>query len=145
MPKFQMRGVCSGSQVDVYYRLKIDGKVIDNSQLLGFKHTKLVRADSQMQWNIVSLVEKRVLAFSNSSEDFPFGTRRWFFTDDSCTDPGQVWRTMNLQQFSEQPGQFCCDDGICIHSEHRYVIFNNSDLIIIIWKSVFDRLSIYLY
>ena len=115
LPKYQLRGVCQGSQADSYYVLQIDSY----REMIGFKQTKLTWSNESKRWDIVNQIDKTVLAFSNSTESFPFGTHRWFFNDERCTDPDQTWRTMNLQQFSEQPGHFCCDDGLCIDSENR--------------------------
>ena len=116
-----MRGLCKNSKIDVYYTLLVlrDNATLYERRLLGFKQTNMTFSPEQERWNIVNLVDGKVLAFTNSSHDFPFGSHRWFFTDSSCSDPGQPWRTLNLQQKVKQPGKFCCDDGYCIDSEKR--------------------------
>ena len=114
-PKYQMRGVCQESGVDALYFLQVQGK----RELIGFKQTTLIWSNKSNRWDIVNLMDKNVLAYTNSTEEFPFGTHHWFFTAGGCTDPGQSWRTINLQQVSQQPGQFCCDNGLCIVSEYR--------------------------
>ena len=55
------------------------------------------------QWKIVDM-DKKTLALTNGSSDFPLGSRRWHFVDGNCTDLGQSWRTLNLHQSIPQPG-----------------------------------------
>ena len=119
-PKFQMRGVCKESDVDTYYVMLLDEDIKMRKELIGFKQTKMMWSLENTRWNIINLVNGHVLAHTNSTLDYPIGTHRWFFSASSpCTDPGQPWRQLNLQQKSQQPGQFCCDDGICIDSDQR--------------------------
>ena len=120
-PTFQMRGVCKESKVDTFYTKLVpnSNKTIFKRELLGFKQTEMTWSTEQERWNIVNLVDGKVLAYTNSTHDFPFGSHRWFFTNGSCSDQGQTWRELNLQQKVKQPGQFCCDDGLCIDSELR--------------------------
>ena len=118
IPKLQMRGVCPESGVDTFYVLKIYNTTI-SKEFTGLKHTKLIFAEKDQRWEIIGLIENKILAYTNSTIDFPFGTQRWIFLDSNCSDPGQPWRKINFQQFSEQPGHFCCDDGVCIDSGHR--------------------------
>ena len=53
----------------------------------------------------------------DESEPYPIGARRWIFTNSTCTDDGQDYRTLNLHPYVEQPGSFCCKTGACIDSE----------------------------
>ena len=118
-PKFQMRGLCKNSLVDIFFTFLLKNKTLFDNELLGFKQTKLTWSEDLKRWNIINLVDQTVLAFTNSTFAYPFGTHRWFFTNSTCTDPGQPWRKMNLHQKVKQLGKFCCEDGICIDSEHR--------------------------
>ena len=118
-PKLQMKGVCQDSEVDTYYILQLGKGQLIRKELLGYKQTKMVWSAEDRRWNIVNLVTDNILAYTDATEDIPIGTKRWMFTNRSCTEPGQHWRQLGLQQISKQPGQFCCDDGLCIHSEHR--------------------------
>ena len=54
-------------------------------------------------WEIVDM-SNITLAFYNETSDFPMGTRHWYFLDQNCTDPGKPWRSLNLQEITEQPG-----------------------------------------
>ena len=87
--------------------------------MVGFTHTKIVWAESTREWRMEDMLDGRLVAFTNSTSDYPLGTHRWFFTSSSCTDPAVSWRTLNLQQEARQPGQFCCDDRLCIASLRR--------------------------
>ena len=54
-------------------------------------------------WEIVDMSNVS-LAFYNETSDFPFGSRRWYFLDNNCTDPAKPWRTLNLHEATDQPG-----------------------------------------
>ena len=54
-------------------------------------------------WEIVDM-SNLTLAFYNETSEFPFGSRPWYFLDQNCTDPGKPWRTINLQEVTDQPG-----------------------------------------
>ena len=120
-PKFQLKGVCKDSIVDLYYTILFpsENETILKKELVGFKQTQMIWSVEQERWNIVNLVDKNTLAHTNSTHDFPFGSHRWFFTNATCSEAGQPWRQLNLQQKVKQPGQFCCDNGLCIDSEFR--------------------------
>ena len=63
-----------------------------------------MRFSSKKQtWEIVDMANI-TLAFYNETSDFPLGTRRWYFLDNNCTDPGHPWRTLNLHEVADQPG-----------------------------------------
>ena len=116
-PKFQLRGVCETSDVDYFYTFLVQSSNATylKTELLGFKQTIMTYSTEQERWNIKNLVNGEVLAYTNSSSSyFPFGSHRWFFSAGSCTEPGQPWKELNLQQKVEQPGEFCCEDGRCI-------------------------------
>ena len=117
-PQFQLRGACDEVDIDIFYTLVLN-KTLLTKELLGFKHTKISWSSEDMKWTIVNLFDYSIVAFTNYTSDYPFGTHPWFFTSRACRDPGKVSRELSLQQKSEQPGQFCCDDGICIDSEER--------------------------
>ena len=110
-----MRGVCTDSVIDAYYTMYIGhDQTVIQKELLGFKQTKLAWSDESKRWLIINLVDNSLLAHCNSTTDYPFGSRRWFFTNISCSDAGQSWRKMSLQQKVKQPGHICCDDGVCV-------------------------------
>ena len=118
-PKLQLRGVCAESDVDIFYTMPLYNETLFRKEILGLKQTKIIWSSGQKRWNIINLVNLNILAHTNSTSDYPFGTHNWFFTNSICTDPGQPWRQMNLQQKSKQPGRFCCRDGLCIDSKYR--------------------------
>ena len=84
--------------------------------LLGFTRTQLFYSKSNDRWEI-SDITNETLAFMDQSEPYPIGARHWFFTNSTCTDDGQDYRTLNLHPYVEQPGFFCCKTGACIDSE----------------------------
>ena len=105
--------------MDIFFTLLLTNETLISKTLLGFQQTKLSWSEKLKQWRIVNLVDRSILAHSNSTSDYPFGTHPWFFTNNSCTDLGKPWRMMNLHQMVKEKGHFCCDDGVCIDSEQR--------------------------
>ena len=53
----------------------------------------------------------------NATSNYPFGVHNWYFENSECSDEGKNWRKLILHQEVEQPGKFCCDDGVCINSD----------------------------
>ena len=53
----------------------------------------------------------------DQSDRYSIGANRWYFTNSSCTDNGQDYRTLNLHPYVDQPGFFCCKTGACIDFE----------------------------
>ena len=75
----------------------------DKNILRGITSSKMIYFPDTSQWKIVDM-DKKTLALTNGSSDFPLGSRRWHFVDGNCTDLGQPWRTLNLHQSIPQPG-----------------------------------------
>ena len=67
------------------------------------------------RWSIYDSSTNRTLAYTETS--YPVGTKKWYFINESCTDAGMEYRTLNFHPFAEQPGKFCCHNGVCIDSE----------------------------
>ena len=58
------------------------------------------------------------MAFTKTgTSKLPIGNNQWYFTQSNCSDEGKEYRTLNLLQDAEQPGNFCCYDGTCFSSE----------------------------
>ena len=58
------------------------------------------------------------LAYLNrTSSSLPIGTNQWYFTHSNCTDSGKPFRTLHFHKYVQQPGNFCCNDGLCFTSE----------------------------
>ena len=109
--KFQLRGGCQQNEVDTFFVLQ------QGRELLGYRQSKMFWSGEDRRWNIANLVDNKNMAYTNDTSAFPIGTRRWYFINGSCNDPGQLWRKMNLHLAVQQPGYFCCEDGLCIDSE----------------------------
>ena len=114
MAAFHLQGICATSYIDRFYVLQ------SNKQLLGFMQNLLAWSEDNSRWEISNPITNSLAAFMNSSSFFPFGAHPWYFTDNSgCSDPGKSWKSLNLHRKVEQPGKFCCDDGICVNSNWR--------------------------
>ena len=112
MTSFHLQGICRESVIDRYFVL------LSDKELLGFTQNKMLWSGEGTRWEIVNLVTNKTEAFMNNTSGFIFGTQPWYFTDNSnCTDPGESFRSLNFHLKVKQPGMFCCDDGVCFHSE----------------------------
>ena len=111
--EYILRGVCPYSDADNLYVMQQDGS------LLGYIQSKMIWSSEDGRWEIKKMIMKEILAYTNDTVDHPIGTHPWYFTDGNCRDPGEKWRKLNFHQAVQQPGLFCCDDGLCIASELR--------------------------
>ena len=110
---FVLRGLCQHINVNNHYLLMPGGF------LMGWSKSKIAWANDDKQWVIYNTVDMSTQAYTNDTDGFPIGTFRWYFTNFSCTDPNQHFRTLLLHLDVKQPGYFCCDHGKCINSEGR--------------------------
>ena len=68
-----------------------------------------------MRWTIFDSLTNKTLAYTKKL--YPVGLAKWYFINESCSDDGMDYRTLNFHPFVEQPGYFCCNDGVCIDVE----------------------------
>ena len=108
---FMLRGVCLEHEVDVYYIL------VNSTYLLGYVSTEMVYVESLFSWVVRSNRDGKVLALYEN-KDFPIGLRNWSFTNRTCHDEQSERRALRLHLDVDQPGNFICDDGSFISSEH---------------------------
>ena len=108
----ELEGVCRGSSVDSFYVMK------SPTEYLGYLHTSIAFSSSRDRWEVShTFNSSNVLAFMDTKSDFPLGVNQWIFLEEDCADPWKMYRTLSLHFEVKKPGNFCCDDGICIDSE----------------------------
>ena len=112
---FQLRGACLNLADTLYL-------MVNSSFFLGYINTKLVRSADTGQWQLLStfnnsLIASMVITDDSKDMSFPLGTNHWHFPDLNCTDNGTEWRRLKLHRRVDLPGTFCCDDGLCLHSD----------------------------
>ena len=109
--KYMLRGVCTDQTwlADTYYYLK------QEKLFTGNIHSKITWRNTR--WELQRLSDSSTIAFMNATSNYPFGVHKWFFEAFKCNDPGESLRKLILHQEVEQPGKFCCDDGVCINSD----------------------------
>ena len=109
--RYILRGVCIDQTwlADTYYYLK------QEKLFMGNIHSKIEWRNTR--WEIQRLHDNSTIAFMNETTNYPFGIHKWYFEESKCYDEGESWRTLILHQEVEQPGKFCCDDGVCIDSD----------------------------
>ena len=91
----------------------------ENTELVGYMKTRMVWSASEKQWQILDIVNERLLGYSEYSLGLPIGSHKWNITERNCTDSGTDLRTLLMHVAVEQPGHFCCSDGQCFESEFR--------------------------
>ena len=106
MTTYHLQGVPLDSYIDRFYVLQ------STTELLGFMQNKMVWVKQRSRWEIVSAVTDDTEAFTEE-KDFPLGSNLWFFTSENRSV------NLNFHVKVEQPGRFCCSDGVCVSSDWR--------------------------
>ena len=76
-------------------------------------------SELNLRWEIVDLRTDQVIAFKSGSREYPLGLHQWELR--SSTDLSQrVVRNLNFHRAVEEPGTFCCSDGVCFDSEEDF-------------------------
>ena len=111
-PHFRLRGVCISSPVDSFYMLG------EGERLTGYTQTFMLPSTDRTRWEIRDSFTNDLLAHTKDSAEFPIGRRSWYFEPagnvSKCEGSS---RDLLLHLSVEQPGHFCCGDGVCISSE----------------------------
>ena len=92
--------------MDIFYLMK------NSFEFLGYLGlSSITFSPSEQTWAIKSLDPGSTLAVKPGL-DLPIGKHWWNFTVENCGKD-----TLKLHLDVEQPGHFCCDDGLCVESE----------------------------
>ena len=105
---FRLTGLCPVAQarMDIFYLMK------NSFEFLGYLGlSSITFSPSDLSWAITSLDQGNTLAVKPGL-DLPIGNQTWTFTVENCQRD-----VLKLQLDVEQPGHFCCDDGLCVASE----------------------------
>ena len=104
---FQLRGVSIESSIDTYYVW------LSKEEFLGLIGTKMVHSNVTKSWEIYSTFDDERLAHTkNKFKGLPLGTFEWTYDKLNISSA-----FFNFHLAVEQPGSFCCDDGLCLSSE----------------------------
>ena len=109
---FMLKGVCISSPVDSFYVLG------DAETLTGYTRTLMLPSADRSCWEIRDAFTNALLAHTNHSAEFPIGIRSWYFeAAGGISECEGTSRDLLMHLSVEQPGNFCCGDGVCISSE----------------------------
>ena len=109
---FMLRGVCVKSPVDSFYVLG------EAEKLTGYTQTLMLPSEDRTRWEIRDSFTDELLAWTRNTSEFPIGRRSWYFEDvGRLSECENTSRDLLLHLVVEQPGNFCCGDGVCIDSE----------------------------
>ena len=111
--EFFLRGVCPGLQVDTYFVFK--SPVL----LLGYIYSSIIYEYND-GWKIISNITNKTIATLPFQYAFPpLGYQLWEFHDSECSDDENPERkkTLFLHLVVDQPGYFCCHNGLCFESD----------------------------
>ena len=106
---FHLKGSPQASKIDRHYVL------VSSTEFLGFKHTSILWSNKDNRWKMKNLLNQETVAYLNNSKSLPIGLNSWYFLLD---DESKVV-DMKLHVKVQQPGHFCCNDGLCIKAEQR--------------------------
>ena len=113
----KLRGSCPEEGLDHNYQLTSFTKN-DRYVIRGLKFSNLEWDLETSSWRILNLRNKKMIAYTNDSNDYPLGTHKWVFPDGRCKDKSQNrYRRMNLHSCLEV--EFICNDGQCIDIRSR--------------------------
>ena len=109
--RFQLRGADLEAGLDTQFTL------VSKSQMIG--NMKSFMRKDRKGWAIINR-NGRVLAKTGTT--FPLGLTPWAFPDPNEPENKEKSKEkdMLLHLYTEQPGQFCCEDGFCIDSRTGY-------------------------
>ena len=82
--------------------------------------SSLLWSQPNHRWEILDLRNDQVIATLGGSKEYPLGVRQWKFENKSCHDPqpqSNLSRSLKFHLAVEEPGEFCCSDGLCFPSE----------------------------
>ena len=82
--------------------------------------SSLAWSQPNQRWEILDLRNDQLIASLADSKEYPLGVHQWKFENNSCHDPqpqSNLSRTLKFHLDVEEPGQFCCSDGLCVSSE----------------------------
>ena len=109
---------CKNEGLDLKYTLLLNNVTLGRHDIIGWKTSRIIWKEDQSRWNIENMKTGKVLAYTNSTHDYPLGVREWYFTSGLCKDLGaQKYRRMNLNSCKEN--EFSCDDGKCVDMKLR--------------------------
>ena len=94
----------------------IRGTTDSSVEFVGLIGSRMKYADGK--WEIRDSFSKEILAQMNGTSQMPLGMNQWHFPQSKCSDEGKDYRTLSFHKYVEQPGHYCCNDGICFTSEY---------------------------
>ena len=116
--QLRLAGVCQESRMDRIYIMS------STEEFVGLINSKIQFSRNNQRWEIVGGDGLDSLLAHTDTPDFPLGRRSWHFVGSNCSDPGETFRSLNLHPDVRQPGNFCCDSGLCLDSQ---LVCNNFD------------------
>ena len=109
---FMLCGVCVNSPVDSFYVLG------EGEHLTGYTQTFMLPSEDKSRWEIRDSFTNELWAHTKNLSEFPIGRRSWYFeAAGGLSECENTSRELLMHLSVEQPGNFCCGDGVCISSE----------------------------
>ena len=94
--QFHLRGGCPEQGLETVFYIGPKQNQIHKNEFLGYKNTRISWDSGNTIWKVQR--QNTIIATTNDTHEYPFGTHLWYFKDGNCFDHNAPWRRMNLHR-----------------------------------------------
>ena len=114
----KLRGLCTHSEIDVYYKPMNEWDHSRTLILQGLRQTSIVYDDEEKMW-VLHVANLNVTGFSKARHhSFTLGKQNWTLIGDKQCNEGDSYST-ELKMSGCQKDEFTCNDGQCVSMDVR--------------------------
>ena len=76
-PQFELRGFCNADSQDIKYQIAVEPSFKEVYTIVGWRKTDIMWNKNQSRWESIETKDLLVVAFCNSTTEYPFGIQRY--------------------------------------------------------------------